>query len=81
MRAYGSCLIVKQDNESHKSFILPDKKANTGKVVSAGPWCEHVRDGDVVMFDGQYVGMPLNYQGQTYAVMREDHIWGILDDR
>jgi chaperonin GroES len=65
-------------------IIIPDtakEKPLQGKVIAAGPGKVDepmsVKTGDSVLF-GQYSGTEIKLDGETYLIMRESDIYGIL---
>lgn len=88
MRPINDRVVVKTAPAEEKTkggIIIPDtakEKPLRGEVVAVGPGKEgnlmNVAVGDIVLY-GKYAGQELDYQGQTYLIMREDDILVILD--
>ncbi|MEZ4983982.1 MAG: co-chaperone GroES [Saprospiraceae bacterium] len=65
-------------------IIIPDtakEKPQRGEVVAVGPGKDGnlmtVQVGDIVLY-GKYAGQEINYEGESYLIMREDDVLIIL---
>ena len=66
-------------------LFIPDKakeKPLMGKVIAVGPGTAEVKMevkvGDTVMY-GKYAGAELNYEGETYLVMKQADIIAVIE--
>ena len=66
-------------------LFIPDtakEKPLTGKVVAVGPGTAEVKMevavGDTVIY-GKYSGTELNYEGETYLIMKQSDIVAVVE--
>ena len=88
MKPINDRVVVKPSPAEEKTkggIIIPDtakEKPQKGEIVAVGPGKDGnlmtVSVGDTVLY-GKYAGQELQYQGETYLIMREDDILVILD--
>ena len=67
------------------AIYLPDStkdrdKPLTGTVKATGPEVRYVKVGDYVVF-GQYAGMNITLNDQSYIIMKEEDIHCVLEDK
>jgi chaperonin GroES len=88
----GDRVLVLQADEAEKVgdlFIPPSaqEKPHRGEVLEVGPGRTlpdgalvepTVKPGDVVLF-GKYSGNEIKLEGQTYLIMREEDILGVVE--
>jgi chaperonin GroES len=74
------------EEKTASGIIIPDtakEKPQRGKVIAAGKGKTDepmtVKEGDVVMY-GQYSGTEIKLNGQSYLIMRESDIFGIIEE-
>ncbi len=77
-------VLVRQRNEA--KIVLPDGASSSGcpfaDVISTGPSCKLVKDGDRISMAGGCTVWPIPYQGKPgYFLMREGDIFGIINPR
>jgi len=87
MKPINDRVVVKPAPAEEKTkggIIIPDtakEKPQRGEVVSVGPGKDGnlmtVAPGDIVLY-GKYAGQELEYDGESYLIMREDDILVIL---
>ena len=72
------------EEKTASGIIIPDtakEKPLSGKVVAVGPGKKDepmtVKAGDSVLY-GQYAGNEIKLDGNTYLIMRNSDIFGIL---
>ena len=72
------------EEKTASGIIIPDtakEKPLQGKVIAVGPGKEDepmtVKEGDSVLY-GQYSGTEIKLDGNTYLIMRESDVYGIL---
>lgn len=76
-------VIVKRKEEEQKTaggIYIPDsakEKPQGGEVVAAGPECQTVKAGDVVLF-AKYAGSEFSQDGEDLIIMKEDDILGVF---
>ena len=80
----GSILLVKQAKSVFEDSILEvtdaDKEAPAeGTVVEIGPMVEQVRRSEFIVF-GKYSGTELKLNGETFLMLPEKDVLGILED-
>ena len=88
MKPINDRVVVKPSPAEEKTkggIIIPDtakEKPQKGEIIAVGPGKDGnlmtVSVGDTVLY-GKYAGQELQYQGETYLIMREDDILVILD--
>lgn len=88
MKPINDRVVVKPAPAEEKTaggIIIPDtakEKPQKGEIVAVGPGKDGnpmtVAKGDKVLY-GKYAGQELQYEGETYLIMREDDILVILD--
>ena len=79
-------------NKTAGGIILTDESVDAGKfscvvseVIDMGPDCYHDKDtkwckkGDWVL-TGKYVGLKFVYEKETYAIINDDEVIGIVPD-
>lgn len=74
------------EEKTASGIIIPDtakEKPQRGKVIAAGKGKADepmtVKEGDMVMY-GQYAGTEIKLDGQSYLIMRESDIFGIIEN-
>lgn len=74
------------EEKTASGIIIPDtakEKPQRGKVIAAGKGKADepmtVKEGDMVMY-GQYAGTEIKLNGQSYLIMRESDIFGIIEN-
>ena len=74
------------EEKTASGIIIPDtakEKTQRGKVIAAGQGKTDepmtVKEGDMIMY-GQYAGTEIKFDGQTYLIMRESDIFGIIEN-
>jgi len=73
------CLFVRPEMEKHALFaLLKQKQTGTGIVVAKGPKATETEVGARILF-GEFVGQDVNFEGEDYLVMREEHVMGVID--
>ena len=73
------CLFVRPEMEKHALFaLLREKQTGTGVVVAKGPKATETEVGQRILF-GEFVGQDVNFGGEDYLVMREEHVMGVID--
>ena len=82
---------IDADDKTAGGIIIPDtakEKPVQGEVVAVGPgtrdetgaiWPLDVGRGDRVLFF-KHAGTEVRIDGEDYLIMREDHIFGVLED-
>lgn len=72
------------EEKTASGIIIPDtakEKPQKGTIVAAGPGKTDepmfVKEGDVVLY-GQYAGNEIKINGETYLIMRNSDIFGVL---
>ncbi|MDG1913609.1 MAG: co-chaperone GroES [Crocinitomix sp.] len=72
------------EEKTASGIIIPDtakEKPLQGKVIAVGPGKVDepmtVKEGDSVLY-GQYSGTEIKLDGNTYLIMRESDVYGIL---
>lgn len=88
MKPINDRVVIKPAPAEEKTkggIIIPDtakEKPLRGEVVAVGNGKDGnlmtVNVGDIVLY-GKYAGQEMEYQGQSYLIMREDDILVILD--
>jgi co-chaperonin GroES (HSP10) len=78
-------VVVDPVNETAAGLHMPDGSVNplktmTGRVVAAGPKCEQVKDGDVVLLQPGAGGHVVITCGGTVLSCHEETLLGVLDD-
>ena len=81
-------VLVKPNPAEEKTaggLFIPDtakEKPLMGKVIAAGPGTAdvamEVKVGDTVMY-GKYAGTELNYEGESYLVMKQADIIAVIE--
>lgn len=73
------------EEKTASGIIIPDtakEKPQRGTVIAAGPGKTDepvtVKAGDVVLY-GKYAGTEITIEGETFLIMRESDILGILN--
>lgn len=91
---YDRVIIKRDEADEYKgSIIIPataQEKMQTGTVRAAGPGrvsdltnevrAMSVKEGDRVIF-GKFTGDPIEIDGEELLMMREDQIYGIINDK
>jgi len=74
------------EEKTASGIIIPDtakEKPQRGIVIAAGKGKTDepmtVKEGDMVMY-GQYSGTEIKLNGQSYLIMRESDIFGIIEN-
>ena len=83
---------IEEENVTESGFVLApaatQEKPTKGKVIAVGNGFRTeegniiplvVKEGDIVMF-GQFSGSPIKIKGEEHIVMKEEEIYGILED-
>ena len=88
MKPINDRVVVKPSPAEEKTkggIIIPDtakEKPQKGEIIAVGPGKDGnlmtVSVGDTVLY-GKYAGQELQYEGESYLIMREDDILVILD--
>jgi chaperonin GroES len=86
-------IIVRRLNEEEKTkggIIIPDtakEKPQQAEIIAAGPGLTNskgeiipmdIKVGDVILFSN-FVGVEISLEGQSYLVMRESDVLGVLE--
>ncbi len=67
--------------------VAMEERPQLARVLSVGPWmdkdykpvpCE-IKEGDIVVF-GKYSYSEISLKGQEFLVLRNDEIWGVVQD-
>jgi len=74
--------IVPKDNVSDGGIILPDTAQsilpqNSGEVISVGPLCENVVEGDVCLFH-ERGGMDIILGKHVLKVLKYDEVYAVI---
>jgi len=83
MKPLHDRVIVQRKAEEEKTaggIYIPDsakEKPQGGIIVAAGPKCQTVKEGDVVLF-AKYAGSEFSMDGEDLIIMREDDILGVF---
>lgn len=83
MIAINDKIIVKPEKTEETTrnrIILPITRQHSnlrGTIVSCGPLALSCHDGDYVCYD-KMMGMPVNFNGEEFVLMREGDIIAIL---
>jgi chaperonin GroES len=87
MKPINDRVVIKPSPAEEKTkggIIIPDtakEKPQKGEVIAVGPGKDGnlmtVQVGDTVLY-GKYAGQELEYEGESYLIMREDDILVIL---
>ena len=88
VRPLSDRVLVKPNPAEEKTaggLFIPDtakEKPLMGKVIAAGPGTAEiameVKVGDTVMY-GKYAGTELNYEGESYLVMKQADIIAVIE--
>ena len=88
VRPLSDRVLVKPTPAEEKTaggLFIPDtakEKPLMGKVIAAGPGTAEiameVKVGDTVMY-GKYAGTELNYEGESYLVMKQADIIAVIE--
>ena len=88
IKPFSDCVLIKQDVEERKGLIvIPKNKLFSGIVVATGPGKRlangkmtemPIAVGDHVLF-GEYSGQPVEYEGETYLMMRAPDVIGLIN--
>ena len=82
---------IEESEQKQGKIIIPDtakEKPQQGKVISVGPGklgddnkrvAPNVKKGDKILF-GKYSGTDVKIDGTEYIIMREDDIFGVIED-
>lgn len=83
----GDRVLIKPAQAEEKTsggIIIPDtaqEKPQKGTVMAVGSGSEGneltVKEGDTVIF-GKYAGTEIEFEDETYLIMKEDDIYGII---
>ncbi len=72
------------EEKTASGIIIPDtakEKPLKGKVIAVGPGKPDepmtLKKGDTVLY-GQYSGTEIKLEGETYLIMRESDVYGVL---
>ena len=88
VRPLSDRVLVKPNPAEEKTaggLFIPDtakEKPLMGKVIAAGPGTTEVamevKVGDTVMY-GKYAGTEINYEGESYLVMKQADIFAVIE--
>lgn len=93
LRPIGDRIIIKQQEAETKTpsgLIIPDnakERPHRGEVMAVGPGRAlpsgdtrplDVKAGDVVLY-GKYTGSEVKVEGESYWILREEDILGIIE--
>ena len=76
-------LVLQADEETQKGGIIlatTGIKPNRGKVIEIGDKVSVVKKGDQIVF-GKFIGESVTVEKDTYLIMRETEIAGIIIDK
>jgi co-chaperonin GroES (HSP10) len=76
-------LEVHQVSQTSGGVVLPDGVEDplatpTAKVISIGPDCQWVKEGDTVLVFGDTVGRNVYHDGSKVVMVKEERIAGIV---
>ena len=87
LRAFGNRLIVIPDaleTQHENGLYIPEtaqKGSKQGKVFSVSLLVEEqhdIHEGDTVLWDHQYAGATVSYEGQEYLILEVEEIFGVV---
>ncbi len=82
---------IEESEQKQGKIIIPDtakEKPQQGKVIAVGPGklgddnkrvAPNVKKNDKILF-GKYSGTDVKIDGTEYIIMREDDIFGVIED-
>ena len=90
LKPLSDCVLIKQDVEKLSSIIIVEsnKKLSTGVILAVGQGKKlpngnidemYLKVNDHIMF-GEYSGQPVTVDGESYLIMRQPDVIGILDE-
>lgn len=94
MRIFGArCIVkeIKQDNDTNNGIIIPGRdkeptyfgtviEIGNGAILEDGTKVEmQIKSGDKVIYT-TFSGSPININGETFLVLNERDILGVLED-
>ena len=76
-------LPLKRENETEAGILLSEATANALRtnileVITCGPNCEYVKEGDTVMVHPSSEGLIVDIEGKQYVMVSEFQICGVM---
>ncbi len=76
--------VYEAESETDGGLILPDNAKDKwttpiALVISAGPKCEQVKDGDKILVHPSTKGTTVRYGGKEWVLIHESNVCGVLE--